>query len=83
MKAKIAGEAFDVNAYAQRVRSAVSEVVRHQIDCGIDIVTDGEQGTPRTTLEPHVSVVNEYSALGIIWTNSVHHREPAGPTHRR
>jgi 5-methyltetrahydropteroyltriglutamate--homocysteine methyltransferase len=46
MKAKIAGDAYDVNAYAQRVRSAVSEVVRHQIDCGIDIVTDGEQGKP-------------------------------------
>ena len=36
------------------------------------------KGSPRTSLEPHVSVVNEFSALGITRTNSVHHREPVG-----
>ena len=31
---------------AQRVQSAVAEVVRKQAESGIDIVTDGEQGKP-------------------------------------
>lgn len=44
MKAKIHGEPYDADAYAARVRSAVAEIVREQVECGIDIVTDGEQG---------------------------------------
>jgi 5-methyltetrahydropteroyltriglutamate--homocysteine methyltransferase len=32
--------------YAQRVRQAVQEVVRQQVDSGLDIVSDGEQGRP-------------------------------------
>ena len=46
MKAKVNGEPYDEGAYTQRVRSAVAEVVRKQVECGIDIVTDGEQGKP-------------------------------------
>jgi 5-methyltetrahydropteroyltriglutamate--homocysteine methyltransferase len=46
MKAKVNGEPYDETAYAQQVRTAVAEVVRKQNDCGIDIVTDGEQGKP-------------------------------------
>jgi 5-methyltetrahydropteroyltriglutamate--homocysteine methyltransferase len=46
MKAKVNGEPYDETAYAQRVQTAVAEVVRRQGDCGIDIVTDGEQGKP-------------------------------------
>ena len=46
MKAKIRGEPYDHNAYNQRVRSAVAETVRKQIETGIDIVTDGEQSKP-------------------------------------
>jgi 5-methyltetrahydropteroyltriglutamate--homocysteine methyltransferase len=46
MKAKVNGEIYDENAYTQRIRSAVVEVVSKQVDCGIDIVTDGEQGKP-------------------------------------
>jgi 5-methyltetrahydropteroyltriglutamate--homocysteine methyltransferase len=46
MKAKVTGEPYDENAYAQRTRSAVAEMVRKQADNGIDIVTDGEQGKP-------------------------------------
>ena len=30
----------------RRIRSAVAEVVRKQVESGIDIVTDGEQGKP-------------------------------------
>ncbi len=44
MKAKISGEPYDAEAYAGRVRSAVAGIVRQQIECGIDIPTDGEQG---------------------------------------
>ncbi len=46
MKAKINGQAYDAEAYAARVRSAVAEMVRQQVDCGIDIPTDGEQSKP-------------------------------------
>ncbi len=44
MKAKIQGEPYDAGAYDARVRSAVSEIVRQQMESGIDIPTDGEQG---------------------------------------
>jgi 5-methyltetrahydropteroyltriglutamate--homocysteine methyltransferase len=44
MKAKLHGEFYDPVAYEQRVRLAVSEIVRKQVACGIDIPTDGEQG---------------------------------------
>ncbi len=44
MKAKVHGEPYDPEAYARRVRSAVAESVRKQVESGIDIPTDGEQG---------------------------------------
>jgi 5-methyltetrahydropteroyltriglutamate--homocysteine methyltransferase len=44
IQAKEQGRAFDGEAYASRVRSAVAEVVRRQAECGIDIVADGEMG---------------------------------------
>jgi 5-methyltetrahydropteroyltriglutamate--homocysteine methyltransferase len=44
MDAKLKGERYDNDAYNKRVRSAVAEVVRKQVECGGDIVTDGEQG---------------------------------------
>ena len=34
---------YDQTAFASRVRSAVGEVVRQQVDAGIDVVNDGEQ----------------------------------------
>jgi 5-methyltetrahydropteroyltriglutamate--homocysteine methyltransferase len=46
MKAKIHGEPYDADVYAARIRSAVSEMVRQQVECGIDIPTDGEQSKP-------------------------------------
>ncbi len=42
LAAKDAGEPYDGAAFAARVRAAVHEVVRKQIECGIDIVNDGE-----------------------------------------
>src|SRR5207237_3893950 len=34
----------DTAAFAERVRAAVSDVVRQQVEHGVDVVTDGEQG---------------------------------------
>lgn len=41
--AKERGEAFDAEAYAASTRQAVDDVVRRQVEAGIDIVCDGEQ----------------------------------------
>src|SRR6201993_4481140 len=42
--AKISGEAVDEAAFAKRVREVVSDVVKKQIQCGLDIINDGEVG---------------------------------------
>ncbi|MGH7811654.1 MAG: methionine synthase, partial [Candidatus Binatia bacterium] len=46
MKAKVNGQPYDHNAYDKRVQSAVVDVVGKQVESGIDVVTDGEQGKP-------------------------------------
>ena len=38
------GESYDEAAYAEALRGAVNDVVKRQIDAGIDIVDDGEMG---------------------------------------
>ena len=38
------GQPYDREDLARQVREAVAEVVRKQVEAGIDIVTDGEQG---------------------------------------
>src|SRR5258707_2191360 len=43
MKAKLSGAAHDKAAYDARVKSAVTECVKKQVETGIDIVSDGEQ----------------------------------------
>ena len=43
---KESGEAFDPPALATRVKSAVAEIVRRQMEAGVDIVNDGEMGKP-------------------------------------
>ena len=42
--AKEQGGPFDAGAYADRVRSSVSEVVKKQAEAGIDVLADGEMG---------------------------------------
>jgi 5-methyltetrahydropteroyltriglutamate--homocysteine methyltransferase len=42
LTAKDAGQPYDKDALAERVKGAVSEVVRLQVENGIDIVNDGE-----------------------------------------
>ncbi|MBF6569891.1 MAG: cobalamin-independent methionine synthase II family protein [Candidatus Binataceae bacterium] len=46
MKAKLTGNSYDKEAYARATRSAVAEIVRQQVSCGIDLISDGEQGKP-------------------------------------
>jgi len=46
MKARLAGAAYDRAIYDARVKSAVAECVRKQVETGIDIVSDGEQSKP-------------------------------------
>ena len=41
---RLSGRHYDPEAFNARVRSAVAEMVRQQADCGIDVVSDGEQG---------------------------------------
>jgi 5-methyltetrahydropteroyltriglutamate--homocysteine methyltransferase len=43
LQAKESGQAYDPQAFAVRVRSAVADVVRRQVETGVDIVSDGEQ----------------------------------------
>jgi 5-methyltetrahydropteroyltriglutamate--homocysteine methyltransferase len=40
--ARAAGEPHDQELLARRLREAVAEVVRRQVDCGVDSVNDGE-----------------------------------------
>ena len=44
IQAKERGQAFDGEAFASRVKSAIAEVVKRQAESGIDIVADGEMG---------------------------------------
>ena len=46
MAAKESGLPYDEVAYDARVRSSVAEVVRRQVELGVDVVNDGEQGKP-------------------------------------
>ena len=48
------GAAFDQGSNAQRIRLAVSEIVRRQAELGIDVIDDGEYGKPS-----FVSYINE------------------------
>ncbi len=42
--AKAAGQVVDDAAFSRRVRDAIAEVVDKQLECGIDIINDGEVG---------------------------------------
>ena len=46
MLARMDGNAIDEKAYAERVRSAVRDCVRQQVDAGLDVVSDGEMAKP-------------------------------------
>src|SRR3974390_2358706 len=46
LKAKYAGQAFDQRALDAALTQAVADCVKKQVDCGIEIVTDGEYSKP-------------------------------------
>jgi 5-methyltetrahydropteroyltriglutamate--homocysteine methyltransferase len=46
LQAKENGQPYDEKAFSERVRTAVAEIVREQVNAGIDIVSDGELGKP-------------------------------------
>jgi len=46
MKAKYAGQPYNRKTYDDLIGEAVKEAVRKQVECGIDIVTDGEFSKP-------------------------------------
>lgn len=46
MKAKFSGQGFDVMQFEKELAQSVSDVVRKQVECGIEIVSDGEFSKP-------------------------------------
>jgi 5-methyltetrahydropteroyltriglutamate--homocysteine methyltransferase len=46
MKAKLNGQPYDRQVYADTIAKAVADSVHKQVECGIDIVTDGEVSKP-------------------------------------
>src|SRR5580704_4911785 len=46
LKAKYSGQPYDQAAYATTLAAAVKDTVRRQVECGVDIVTDGEFSKP-------------------------------------
>ena len=46
MLLKMDGKPFDEQAYAIRLQGAVKDIVRWQVELGIDVVNDGEMGKP-------------------------------------
>ena len=46
MREKINGREFDQAAFVEQCRRAVQDVVQRQVDCGVDIPSDGELSKP-------------------------------------
>ena len=46
MKLKYSGQPYDEAAFQATLKQAVADTVRRQVECGIDIVTDGEFSKP-------------------------------------
>jgi 5-methyltetrahydropteroyltriglutamate--homocysteine methyltransferase len=46
MRARLSGEPHEPRGYDERLRGAVSDIVRHQAEHGVDVVSDGEQSKP-------------------------------------
>jgi 5-methyltetrahydropteroyltriglutamate--homocysteine methyltransferase len=42
LQARLAGQVVDAETLAARVKDAVTDVVRQQAECGVDVVSDGE-----------------------------------------
>jgi 5-methyltetrahydropteroyltriglutamate--homocysteine methyltransferase len=46
MQARAGGGGVDDATFARRVQAAVKDCVRHQVETGLDVITDGEMGKP-------------------------------------
>jgi 5-methyltetrahydropteroyltriglutamate--homocysteine methyltransferase len=46
LAAKNSGRLYDQKAFARRARDVVVQVVKKQIECGLDVINDGEAGKP-------------------------------------
>ena len=46
LKAKLNGQPYDEAKYQATLKKAVADSVKKQVDCGIEIVTDGEFSKP-------------------------------------
>ena len=46
MKAKYTGAAYDEAVYREKIHTGVAEIVKRQVDLGIDVVADGEMSKP-------------------------------------
>ena len=46
MKSKLNKQPYDENEFQAKLRKAVADTVKRQVECGIDIVTDGEFSKP-------------------------------------
>src|SRR4029079_12458367 len=46
MAAKEQGRGFDQGAYDRRLRGAVGEIVKKQVELGVDVIDDGEYSKP-------------------------------------
>lgn len=54
LKARLEGQQYDHDAFAERLRQSVDDMVRRQAEVGIDIVADGEMSKPG-----HAVYINE------------------------
>jgi 5-methyltetrahydropteroyltriglutamate--homocysteine methyltransferase len=72
MRAKSRAEPVDEAALAARVRSAVAEIVRKQVDLGIDVVDDGELGKPSfvTYVRDRLGGLEPLGARPNVWLQS-------------
>ena len=72
MDAKLRGKPHDNETYVTRVRSAVAEVVRKQVECGVDDVPDGEQGKASFNAYDEPCMRRASSGVCYIYFNNFH-----------
>ena len=67
-----AGTLGDRAAFHARVRAAVAEAVRRQVETGLDVVSDGEQGKPgyATYIKDRVAGFDGQSRVTTVWAEA-------------
>ena len=79
------GKRLDEKAYAERVRKAVADSVRQQVDAGLDVVSDGEMGKPSliTDAAQRLDGLEKREATGRAVANTRDTRTSRNTTSRR